>query len=79
MGRYNQSTGVAVFGLSVFLCQVTLIVGLSIGWVFNLLALIDCDFEAPYKVEIIRGVAAVAAPIGGIVGYLNIEDSEPEE
>lgn len=79
MGRYNKGVCVAVFGLSLFLFQIAVIGTLLAGWVFNLIALIDCDFEAPYKAEIIRGVGVVAAPVGGVVGYFDIEDGENVE
>ena len=76
MSRYNQSTSIAVMGLGMVLFQFTIVGVLLVGWVMNLSALIDCDFKAPYKAEIIRGVGAVVAPAGGVVGYFDIEDGE---
>ena len=38
---------------------------LGVGWVMNLIALINCDFKSPYKAEAIRGVGVFVAPVGG--------------
>lgn len=57
---------------------IIILLGLGIGWVKNLGKFIDCDFEAPYKAEVIYGLGIVT-PIGGITGYLNIEDGTPNE
>ena len=46
----------------------------TIGWVINAVKLSRCDFDAPYKAEIIRTVGVIAAPFGSVVGYINIAD-----
>lgn len=43
------------------------------GWGINIYKLTKCDFQAPYKAEIIRGVGLIP-PVGGIIGWLKIED-----
>jgi len=52
---------------------IALVIALPIGWVVNVVKLVQLDFQEPYKVEIIRGVGAVT-PIGGIVGFIKITD-----
>ena len=47
---------------------------LIVGWVMNLVAFCRCDFEAPYKAEIIRAVGVVVPPVGGVAGYIGIDD-----
>lgn len=46
----------------------------AIGWVWNVVDFVNLDFEAPYKAEIIRGAGVVVAPVGGVLGYIRIED-----
>jgi len=48
---------------------------LGIGWIMNFVKFVKCDFEDPYKTEIIRGIGIPAVPFGGIVGYINIDDT----
>jgi hypothetical protein len=50
------------------------LVFIFIGWILNFVAFCKCDFEAPYKAEIIRGIGIVVAPYGGIVGWVDIQD-----
>jgi len=51
---------------------------LAIGWIINLVKFCKCDFEAPYKAEVIRGVSIFVAPVGGVMGYINIDDTIKE-
>lgn len=44
------------------------------GWLFNVYKLATSNFEAPYKNEIIRGIGVVVAPLGAVVGYINMDD-----
>lgn len=53
---------------------IILVVALGIGWVVNVVKFVKSDFEAPYKSEMLRGVGIFVAPMGSIVGYLNIKD-----
>lgn len=43
------------------------------GWGLNILQLINLDFKAPYKAEVIRTLGVVT-PLGFVTGYLNIKD-----
>ena len=43
------------------------------GWVKNIIKLSNCNFEAPYKAEVIYGVGLIPI-IGMVTGWLDIED-----
>lgn len=47
-----------------------IVVGGGTGWVMNIYKLTQCDFEAPYKAEVIR-VVGIIPPVGAIVGYMD--------
>lgn len=49
---------------------------LAIGWVVNIVKFIKCDFKEPYTTEIVRGIGIVVAPVGGIIGYINIGEEK---
>ena len=51
---------------------------LGIGWCMNIYKVCTADWEAPYKNEGIRVVGAIIVPIGGIIGYVNIDDGAEE-
>jgi len=50
-------------------CFILIVVG--IGWVKNILKLTKCDFEVPYRTEIVRCVG-ILPPVGAIVGWMDI-------
>jgi len=58
--------------------QFTVLVIVFTGWTMNLIKLIDCDFEAPYKAEAIHTIGLIP-PIGMITGWMDIEDGGKEE
>lgn len=47
------------------------IIVVGTGWVKNLIKLSECDFEAPYKAEIIHAVGIIP-PVGMITGWLDV-------
>ena len=49
---------------------VIIIVGLT-GWVKNIIKLSNCDFEAPYKAEVIHAIGIIP-PVGAITGWLDL-------
>ena len=53
------------------LVSIIIVLVVGIGWVKNVIKLSDCDFEAPYKAEIIHGVGLIP-PVGMVTGWLNI-------
>jgi len=44
------------------------------GYINNIFELFDCDFESPYKCEVIRGIGIFVPPVGIISGYVSIKD-----
>lgn len=47
---------------------------LAIGWIINIVKFCMLDFDEPYKAEILRGVGIPFAPLGGVIGWINIDD-----
>ncbi len=43
----------------------------SIGWVKNLIKLTECDFNEPYKCEVVHGIG-IFPVVGGITGWLDM-------
>jgi len=59
---------------------VIFVIGLTgLGYIFNAVSLIECDFKEPFKEEFIRGTGVFIAPLGAILGYIDIEDGENEQ
>ena len=50
-----------------------LVVLLITGWVKNIILLSECDFEAPYKAEVIRTVGIIPV-VGMVTGWIEIDD-----
>ena len=50
---------------------ITLLVLAGIGWVKNIIKLSECDFEAPYKAEVLHTVGIIP-PVGAITGWLDV-------
>ena len=67
----RNSAGASIIMLSI------LVFG-CLGWFIYVYRLTQCDFEAPYKAEAIRTVGIFAAPVGCIVGYIDIEDGKKQ-
>lgn len=44
------------------------------GWIANVIYFANCNFEAPYKEEVIRGVGIFVPPVGVVAGYIDIKD-----
>jgi hypothetical protein len=49
---------------------------LLVGYIMNIVKFVKCDFEAPYKAEIIYGIG-IGTGLGGVIGWININD-EPK-
>lgn len=64
MGKMKGFTIVEVF-------IVVLVLLIAVGWVKNIIKLSECDFESPYKAEVIHA-AGLMPPIGMITGWLNV-------
>jgi len=46
-------------------------VALAIGWINDIEKFSECDFQAPYKCEIVHGLSLIP-PVGMITGWLNV-------
>lgn len=57
----------------------TLTVIFLVGWILNVFKFaVDCDFASPYKCEAIRGVGIFVPFVGGVTGYIDIEDGKED-
>lgn len=56
-------------GMIIFVVVVISVV--SVGWVKNVIKLANCDFEAPYKAEVVHLVGLIP-PVGMITGWLDV-------
>jgi Tfp pilus assembly protein PilV len=48
-----------------------LVIIIVAGWIMNFYKLSQCDFEAPYKAEVIHGVGIVPI-VGMVTGWLDV-------
>lgn len=55
---------------------IILMVALTIGYIANIYRACKLDYESPYKAEAIRVIGIFIPPMGGVVGYIDIEDTE---
>ncbi|NQU32782.1 MAG: hypothetical protein HQ521_06065 [Bacteroidetes bacterium] len=46
-----------------------------LGWIQNITKLVDSDFEAPYKTEVIRTISIIP-PIGAVTGWMTIGEEK---
>ena len=47
-----------------------IVLAVCVGWVKNLIKLTDCDFEAPYKAEVIHAVGIIPV-VGTFTGWMD--------
>jgi hypothetical protein len=48
------------------------IIGMIVtGWIKNLIKLSDCDFDAPYKAEVIHAIG-LFPPVGMVTGWIDV-------
>ncbi len=57
--------------MKTLLLFVIIVAVIGVGWVKNIIKLTDCDFEAPYKCEIIHAVGIIP-PVGAVTGWLDL-------
>ena len=50
--------------------QIIIILVIGTGWVKNIIKLSECDFEAPYKAEVVHGVGLFPL-VGMVTGWLD--------
>ena len=72
--------GTGIIGVILFILAVIAIIPASIvGYWMNIYGLTQCDFEEPYRAEIVRSIGIPVFPMGAIAGYLEIEDGVQAE
>lgn len=54
----------------ILLIQAVFVIVIGTGWVKNIIKLADCDFQTPYKAEVIHAVG-ILPPVGMITGWMN--------
>ena len=59
------------FGVGFIIGLILLMMVGIVGWVMNLYKLIHCDFEQPYKAEIVRTIGLIPV-VGAFTGYMNL-------
>lgn len=64
-----------IFGVGAFLTVILLGACAVFGWGMNIYKFAKCDFEAPLKAEIVRGIGIPFAPMGAVVGWFHIDDT----
>ena len=57
--------------MKIYMIAIFIIIVIGTGWVKNLIKLTECDFEAPYKAEVIHAVGIIP-PVGMITGWLDL-------
>ncbi len=50
---------------------VVILLAIGTGWVKNLIKLSECDFESPYKAEVIHAIGIIP-PVGMVTGWLDL-------
>jgi hypothetical protein len=53
------------------LAALVVVVVVAVGWVKNVIKLWHCDFNAPYKCEVVHGFGLMP-PIGAITGWIDV-------
>ena len=57
--------------VNIIIVYILCIIMIATGWGINLYKLTQCDFESPYKAEVIRTIGIIP-PIGAIVGWIDL-------
>jgi hypothetical protein len=63
----SSSTTINIIGLIIIIVCFT-------GWLKNIIKLTNCDFEPSYKSEVLRIIGIPVAPMGIIIGYMDLTD-----
>lgn len=68
VGKYTVFLFIAFF--------IAFLIACFVGYGKNIYKFTKCDFEEPYKAEVMRGLGVLPlVPVGVIVGYLEIDDT----
>lgn len=57
------------YGLSVFLIYAALIIGGGIGWVLNIVDIVNGNFDHITGMLVIRIIGVFVVPLGAVLGY----------
>ncbi|MCP4475431.1 MAG: hypothetical protein GY821_12865 [Gammaproteobacteria bacterium] len=57
----------------IFLIWAVIVIAIGTGWVKNIVKLTRCDFESPYKAEVMHGLGIIP-PIGAVMGWITFEE-----
>jgi len=60
---------------TLWILPVSILLIAVIGYALNIVKIFSYDFKAPYKAEIIRIGSAFIAPVGVVVGYIDVKDN----
>ena len=56
---------------NVMIVMLVIVIVVGTGWVKNIIKLSNCDFESPYKAEVIHTIGIIP-PVGMITGWLDL-------
>jgi len=56
---------------TIVIAQLLIVIVIGTGWVKNLIKLTECDFQAPYKAEVVHAVGIIP-PVGMVTGWLDL-------
>lgn len=59
----------AGYTLIAFLIWLTIVVGVGIGWVMNIIAVIHADFSHITGLLVVRVIGIFVPPLGAVLGY----------
>jgi len=45
-----------------------------VGYITNIVKFCHCDFKAPVKAEVCRGIGILMPPVGAVEGFITIKD-----
>jgi hypothetical protein len=49
---------------------------MGLSWCVNAVKLVDCDFEAPYREEVVRSLAVPVAPLSWVVAWVEFDNNK---
>jgi hypothetical protein len=65
----NTSSTINIIGLIIIVFCFT-------GWIKNIIKLSNCDFEPSYRSEVLRIIGIPVAPMGIVIGYMDLNDEK---
>jgi len=58
------------------LIPITILILCTIGYIYNIVYLVNYSFKEPYRAEAIRTVGVIVPPLGAVLGYIHIPEGE---